>query len=350
EPSWLTALPDRSTGAPGRWHRTRPAASSGARAAGTPSTGRAAHPGREVPYSVDGWFDESFAATREHFPSPLATSTERSTVWGEGHSDPDLHMFVAELPGLGLRGEYNPAGPSAGQVTDADGRLYSEGPAWDWYLAGRGLVASSRLRTILLAQDVEGTADDPGVVPVPAAWPASGPVSATPPVPPVTVAAVQHLLSGPDLQLLDVQWRVHEGPLHTFSSQPPQEVFEQGLLPEGDELLHPIEHVVAGDGAASAWVGTTADPNTGPAAGSGWRVFLQAPGGVDVNATLGLASPFPDRFEVLFPGGVDRRFIRGAQLLENGEPVGDFLPNPHFGEGGEDNRGQGRNEQQRDET
>lgn len=285
EPSWLTALPDQATGSAGGWYRTRPAGPA-ARAAQIP---------RGVPYSVDGWFDESFAGTREQFPSPLVISTERSTVWGQGHHDPDLHLFVAELPGLGLRGEYNPAGPSAGRVTDAEGRLYSEGPAWDWYLAGRGLVASSRLRMILLAQDAEGDPNDSGVLPVPAAWPATGPVSATPPVDPATVAAVPPLLLPPDDLLAAAQWRAHTGPLYTFSSWSTRRVFEEGLRPGGDEWIHPIDHVYGDDRSTSAWVSATANLSTGPSQGSSWRFDIEAPGGIDVNATLGLASPSPTR-------------------------------------------------------
>ncbi|MCZ1008338.1 hypothetical protein O1L68_18055 [Streptomyces lydicus] len=245
---------------------------------------------------------------------------------------------MAELPGLGLRGEYNPAGPSAGRVTDAEGRLYSEGPAWDWYLAGRGLVASSRLRMILLAQDAEGDPNDSGVLPVPAAWPATGPVSAMPPVDPATVAAVSPLLLPPDNLLAAAQWRDHAGPLYAFSSWSARRVFEDGLRPGGDEWIHPIDHVYGDDRSTSAWVSATANLSTGPSRDSGWRFGIEAPGGIDVNATLGLASPFPDQWEVLFPGGVHRRFIQGAQRLENGVPVGDYLPNPHFGEGADDHR------------
>lgn len=51
---------------------------------------------------------------------------------------------------------------------------------------------------------------------------------------------------------------------------------------------------------------------------------------MDVNATLDIATPHPERREVLFPGGVHKRFVRGAQRIAHGQPVGRYIPNPGF--------------------
>ncbi|MFE4690582.1 lonely Cys domain-containing protein, partial [Streptomyces sp. NPDC056749] len=291
--------------------------------------------GRNPLWSADGRFDARFAETLEEFP--VAVSTDRHTVWGYGQDDPDFHVFVAEIPSLGLRGEYNATGPSAGGVTDMAGRVYSEGPAWDWYLPGRGLVASSRLST------VDTAPGEPDPSPVPAGWPATGPVSTTPPVDPATVAADPAPLTGATFP--EALWRDHDGPLYRFSPDGPERVFGEGLKAYGPDIVHIIDHVYGGSAQVphTVFASTTANrdyvrdsaranPMGAPALHRRyrWRYDIQAPGGIDVNATLGLASPFPDQEEVLFPGGVDRRWIRGAQPMEYGIPVGAYVANPHF--------------------
>ena len=56
------------------------------------------------------------------------------------------------------------------------------------------------------------------------------------------------------------------------------------------------------------------------------KTLLEAPGGVDVNAVLGLDPPFPSEQEIAYPGGIDSCFIVGCAL-----PSGDFVPNPGYG-------------------
>ncbi|WP_241191730.1 lonely Cys domain-containing protein, partial [Streptomyces sp. ADI97-07] len=361
EPGLVTALPQPrreaqpgtpGTTAPGRqrpgvWRRTvprLPSAEPAADADTSDAVGTAEwHAGADgeppaaqpLPYSADGQFDLRFAETLEAFP--VADSTDRHTVWGFGQDDPDFHVFAAEIPALGLRGEYRSEGPSAGGVTDMSGRVYTEGPAWDWYMPGRGLVASSRLLT------VPHTPAPDGPPPVPAGWPATGPVSPTPPVDPATVAADPAALAGSTLP--EALWRDHDAPLYRFSPDGPERVFREGLKPYGPEMVHLIDHVYGGSALVphTVFASTTAsrtyvrdsarsNPMGAPALYRRyrWRYDIQAPGGIDVNATLGLASPFPDQEEVLFPGGIGRGFIRGAQPMEYGVPVGPYVANPHF--------------------
>lgn len=56
---------------------------------------------------------------------------------------------------------------------------------------------------------------------------------------------------------------------------------------------------------------------------------IYAPGGIDVNATLGERSPFPDQQEIAFPGGIHRRFIRSVRQYHHGQLIRIWL-NPHF--------------------
>ncbi|WP_230543806.1 lonely Cys domain-containing protein, partial [Streptomyces griseus] len=308
----------------------RPSPADSARWNAQPEADASAVPATPLPYSADGTFDRTFAETVAEFP--VADSTERHTVWGFGEDDPDYYAFVAEIPSLGLRGEYTSDGPSAGGVTDMSGRIHRDGPAWNWYLPGRGLVASSRLETR------KGVAE-----PVPVGWPATGPVSPTPPVDPAVVAAVPVTLEGATLP--DALWRDHDGPLYRFSPDGPERIFSEGLKPYGPEMVHLIDHVYGGSALVpnTVFASSTANPHyvrdsalSNPLGADAlhrryrWRYDIQAPGGIDVNATLGLASPFPDQEEVLFPGGIARRYIRGAQPMMSGMAVGPYVPNPHF--------------------
>ncbi|GLY83561.1 scabin-related ADP-ribosyltransferase [Actinoallomurus iriomotensis] len=125
----------------------------------------------------------------------------------------------------------------------------------------------------------------------------------------------------------------------------PQEVFRDGLRPRGDRLGHLIDHVY-NNPKDTGYVSTSRNPGyrrdsvrNDPRAAEAlhgryqWRYDVVLPGGIDVNATLDIASPFPDQEEVVFPGGIDVRFIRGVQWLENGSPSGAYIPNPDFDPG-----------------
>ncbi|WP_444545237.1 scabin-related ADP-ribosyltransferase, partial [Streptomyces bluensis] len=286
-------------------------------------------------YDPSGAFDQEFADVVAEFP--VVFDDGRVTVWGQGQDDQDLHVFVAEIPGLGLRGIYNPDGPSAGRVSDQQGRLFSDGPAWDWYLPGRGLVASSRVA------DFQRRSDNPEAGPVPVVPPATERVSATPPVDPAVVAASPETpVNGP---LPDALWRSGNQPLYKFSRRAPATVFREGLPAKGSDLVPLIDHVYdyGQVGSRSGYLSTTTNPNyvrdsvqADPLSAEAlfshyaWRYDIDAPGGIDVNATLGPASPFPDQQEIAFPGGVHSRFIRGVQPMRNGLPVGTYIPNPSY--------------------
>ncbi|MER7912015.1 hypothetical protein ABTY23_20055, partial [Streptomyces sp. NPDC096068] len=286
--------------------------------AGSPEVSESPEVSAPVRYAVDDSFDEEFAALSDG-TFPVHAATDRWTVWGLG--DDDARVFVAEIPGQGLRGTYadgadrRPAGPYTGNDTDdTDSTSDTDGtdgsgprPAWNWYLPGLGPVASSPWR------------DRP--------LPAPHPVADRPPVDPALTAARPQ---DPSALPSGARWRQDDAPLHAVSGRDPDEVFGDGLPPGGDRPVHLALHLAAPP-ADSPHVTLTRAPGATPAPpGPSWRYDVVAPGGVDVNATLDIAAPHPDRQQVVFTGGVGARWIRGAQPLLDGVPHGPYLPNPGF--------------------
>lgn len=187
-----------------------------------------------------------------------------------------------------------------------------------------------------------------------AVTPLTLPTSATPNSATQTPARIATEAAAPVVAALDaapwstgLHWRADDDELYVFGPAGPERpaaVFAGGLRPAGNELVHVAAHVSEPDGPGSGWL--TATRKIGwlrerAAAGAtelldryGWRYDVSAPGGVDVDETLDLAVPHPGRAEVLYPGGVDSRYIRGAQRLQGGRPVGPYLPHPGFVEPG----------------
>ncbi|MEW2113724.1 hypothetical protein AB0945_00735 [Streptomyces sp. NPDC005474] len=262
---------------------------------------------RPEPYSTTDTFDDEFAALADG-SFPVHAATDRWTVWGV---DGDTKVLVAEIPGLGLRGTHVDGGdrPHAGPFSSPAGEPrhgQDPSPAWNWYLPGEGAVASSHWRTAPLD--------------------APHPVGPHPPVDPaVTAARRTDTTALPE----GTRWRQDDDTLHVFSDLAPDEVFRTGLLPGGDNPVHLLKHAVDPP-ADSAYL--TAGRQTGHprSATARWRYDLKVPGGIDLNATLDIASPFPDRHEVAFPGGVGPRFVRSAQRLADGTPDGTRHENPGF--------------------
>jgi len=263
---------------------------------------------------------------------PVLHQGDGWTVWGVVDTDPAFTALAAENRALGLRGLFHAHKLAAGGITDASGRLYTEGPGWDWYHPARGLVASSRLRTG--AQP--GQQEDP----LPLPW-NDAPTTPSPAVPPRATAA--HEAPSPEDLPHPVRWRDDDEPLYRFTAAPPQEVFRTGLRAPGRALPSVLDHVHNGAGRDSVYLSTTRDASyaerslgmspRGAAAMDAryrWRYDLDVPGGIDVNATLGFASPYPDQREVLLPGGVAPHFVRGAQRMLDGRPFGPYTPNPGY--------------------
>ncbi|WP_330172908.1 hypothetical protein OG875_04495 [Streptomyces sp. NBC_01498] len=99
------------------------------------------------------------------------------------------------------------------------------------------------------------------------------------------------------------------------------DLFDRGFTPRGDAMVPLAEYIVKGGGQDSAHVSTSCEEwvakkfATYGAAKTGWVYEIEAPGGIDVNATAALnryESPFLWNKEIDFPGGIDGRFIKQA--------------------------------------
>ncbi|MFE4515346.1 hypothetical protein ACFRMQ_14285 [Kitasatospora sp. NPDC056783] len=107
-------------------------------------------------------------------------------------------------------------------------------------------------------------------------------------------------------------WRKDCRPLFRSDGRDPSVIFDQGFGPKDVNGQYDITSYVL-QNQPSPFVSTTYDPalykkwKKVP-----WDYFIDAPGGIDVNATIGDQHKYADQLEVAFPGGVDRHFIRRA--------------------------------------
>jgi RHS repeat-associated protein len=113
------------------------------------------------------------------------------------------------------------------------------------------------------------------------------------------------------------------------SSVTPEDVFANGLSPKGDNLDLLAHATGTSD---SGYVATSSDFDValGFAGRNGYVYSVIPNGGIDVNATLGAASPYPEQMEIAIPGGVTPNNVIGAYTLSRGALTGDFVPNPNF--------------------
>lgn len=100
-----------------------------------------------------------------------------------------------------------------------------------------------------------------------------------------------------------------------------EEIFKDGFTPRGDSLTPLSEYIVKGGGQDTAHLSTSCEKWVGEKFATygpektGWVYAIDAPGGIDVNATArvdGYQSPYLWNKEIDFPGGIDGRYIKGA--------------------------------------
>ena len=111
-------------------------------------------------------------------------------------------------------------------------------------------------------------------------------------------------------------------PTFRGDSRPPSEVFNDGFEAVGGDmdLLRHAEGY-----PNSGYVSTSTSPTV--ARDFGPNVYeVRAPGGIDLNATLGARSPFPNELEIAFPGRVQSCHIVGCTTAS-----GRWVPNPGYG-------------------
>ncbi|MFF6978929.1 ADP-ribosyltransferase [Streptomyces sp. NPDC008343] len=129
-------------------------------------------------------------------------------------------------------------------------------------------------------------------------------------------------------------WRTGCGTLYRADGRGPDIVFEEGFRPRDvvDGQYDLEQYVLVNQ--ASPYVSTTYDHDLYKKWWkSGWNYYIDAPGGIDVNKTIGDTHKWADQVEVAFPGGIDRKYVIGACPVDKTtkvEIMSDCRSNPHF--------------------
>lgn len=132
----------------------------------------------------------------------------------------------------------------------------------------------------------------------------------------------------------DPAWRTTCGTLYRADGRGPEIVFQEGLKPK-DVVngQYDLEQYVLVN-QPSPYVSTTYDHDLYKKWWkSGWNYYIDAPGGIDVNKTIGDTHKWADQVEVAFPGGIDRKYIIGVCPVNKTtkvEIMSGCQSNPHF--------------------
>ena len=169
---------------------------------------------------------------------------------------------------------------------------------------------------------------------VPAHTPAS--VAAAPACPVVADPAMAAVDQRVDISRItpDPVWRTTCGTLYRSDSRGPAIVFDQGFAPK-DVVngQYDIEKYVLVN-QPSPYVSTTYDHDLYKTwYKSGYNYYIDAPGGVDVNKTIGDTHKWADQVEVAFPGGIKRQYIIGVCPVDKKtkvEIMSDCESNPYY--------------------
>ncbi|MEU9036923.1 ADP-ribosyltransferase [Streptomyces sp. NPDC048352] len=129
-------------------------------------------------------------------------------------------------------------------------------------------------------------------------------------------------------------WRINCKQLYRSDGRPPSVVFEEGFKPKAPlDGQYDIEQYVLVN-QPSPYVSTTYDHDLYKTWWkSGWNYYIDAPGGVDVNQTIGDTHKYASQAEVAFPGGIDRSFIVAVCPVDKTsktEIMDECQDNPHY--------------------
>ncbi|WP_200305540.1 ADP-ribosyltransferase [Streptomyces adelaidensis] len=132
----------------------------------------------------------------------------------------------------------------------------------------------------------------------------------------------------------DPVWRETCGTLYRSDSRGPAIVFEQGFHPRDViDGQYDIEQYVLVN-QPSPYVSTTYDHDLYKTwYKSGFNYYIDAPGGVDVNRTIGDTHRWADQVEVAFPGGIARQYVIGVCPVDKKtktEKMSECESNPHY--------------------
>ncbi|MEW2621326.1 ADP-ribosyltransferase [Streptomyces sp. NPDC048106] len=128
-------------------------------------------------------------------------------------------------------------------------------------------------------------------------------------------------------------WRTTCGTLYRSDSRSPDKIFPVGFFPKDMNGQYDIEKYVLVN-QPSPYVSTSYDHDLYKTwYKSGWNYYIDAPGGIDVNKTIGDTHRWADQLEVAFPGGVARQYIIGVcpvDKVKKTEIMDDCQGNPYY--------------------
>ncbi|MEW2449684.1 ADP-ribosyltransferase [Streptomyces parvulus] len=129
-------------------------------------------------------------------------------------------------------------------------------------------------------------------------------------------------------------WRTTCGTLYRSDSRGPQIVFEEGFhAKDVYNGQYDVEKYVLVN-QPSPYVSTSYDHDLYKTwYKSGYNYYVDAPGGIDVNKTIGDTHKWADQVEVAFPGGIQRQYIIGVCPVDRQtktEIMSDCESNPHY--------------------
>lgn len=129
-------------------------------------------------------------------------------------------------------------------------------------------------------------------------------------------------------------WRADCRQLYRADSRKPEVIFEQGFHPKAPlNGQYDVEKYVLVN-QPSPYVSTSYDHDLYKQwYKSGFNYYIDAPGGIDVNKTIGDTHRWADQEEVAFPGGVSRERIVGVcpvDKLKKTEIMSECVDNPHY--------------------
>ncbi|KPI00415.1 hypothetical protein OK074_5848 [Actinobacteria bacterium OK074] len=176
---------------------------------------------------------------------------------------------------------------------------------------------------------------------VPAQLPGTAPAAAAAAAVPKCPQFEDHLKAAADRRVdvdritpKPVAWRTTCGTLYRSDSRPPSTVFPEGFYPK-DVIngQYDVEQYVLVN-QPSPYVSTTYDHDLYKTwYKSGYNYYIDAPGGIDVNKTIGDTHKWADQVEVAFPGGIARQYVIGVCPVDKAtktEKMSECESNPYY--------------------
>ncbi|AKG45655.1 ADP-ribosyltransferase [Streptomyces xiamenensis] len=122
--------------------------------------------------------------------------------------------------------------------------------------------------------------------------------------------------------------------LYRAEGRAPEIIFEEGFLPwDTVDGQYDLEAYVL-ENQHSPFVSATYDHDLyKDFRRTLYNYYIDAPGGIDVNLTIGDDHKYAGQVEVAFPGGIDRAFIAGACPIDrttHTEIMARCVDNPHY--------------------